>query len=281
MSPGAEGKIATREGGPLTLIRAFQDGKPPGFLAELRNATDALLGAATRPEQLTTPQARAANSGLQYQGSDLHLGRDNELIARLIDWRPAIAALHAMELDDFESHGSFILLSKPPGGPRLYWHHDWMSWNDPISLAPWPQKIFLSYYLHDTDSTNGCFQIIPGSHRRRLDLHDELERAQQHADETENIHFLAHDARSAEFREHPEQVDVPVKAGDLVIGEARALHAARANNSGSRRSLLLGWFERPRTSVPGYWRAAVPEEIAARRHDATYAATRNTGRYLR
>lgn len=251
------------------------------FLDELRRETDRLLDTTTSRQELLTPRARAANSGLQYQGSDLHLRReDGELIDRLINWQPAIDALLAMGLDDFESHGSFILLSKPPGGPRLYWHHDWMDWNDPISLAPWPQKIFLSYYLHDTLGNNGCFQIIPGSHRKRIDLHDELERAQQDSDEATNIHFLEHDERSVEFREHPNQVDVPVKAGDLVIGEARALHAARANSSDTRRSLLLGWFERPRDTVPGYWQHAVPKEILKRNNDVAFRTKRNPGRYL-
>ena len=97
------------------------------FLDELRRETDRLLDAATSRQELSTPRERAASSGLQYQGSDLHLRRDDsELIDRLVNWQPTIDALLAMGLDDFESHGSFILLSKPPGGPRLYWHHDWM-----------------------------------------------------------------------------------------------------------------------------------------------------------
>ena len=250
------------------------------FLVELRRETDKRLEAATDPQALSTPRERAESSGLQYQGSDLHLRRDdNKLIDRLINWQPAIGALLAMGLDDFESHGAFILLSKPPGGPRLYWHHDWMDWNDPISLAPWPQKILLAYYLHDTHRHNGCLQIIPGSHRKRIDLHDEIERAQD-SDEATNIHFLGHDEGSAEFREHPDQVDVPVSAGDLVIGEARTLHAARANDSDTRRSLLLGWFERPRDTVPGYWQHAVPEEILKRDKALVYATARNPGKYL-
>jgi ectoine hydroxylase-related dioxygenase (phytanoyl-CoA dioxygenase family) len=36
------------------------------------------------------------------------------------------------------------------------------------------------------------------------------------------------------FCEHPDAIDLPVKAGSLVIGEGRALHAARGNQ-GDRR----------------------------------------------
>jgi len=34
-----------------------------------------------------------------------------------------------MGLGDFASRGGFIVLSKPPGGPPLYWHQDWTQWN--------------------------------------------------------------------------------------------------------------------------------------------------------
>ncbi|MFP6642219.1 MAG: hypothetical protein VCF24_01460, partial [Candidatus Latescibacterota bacterium] len=51
------------------------------FLDELRRETDRLLDSATSRQELLTPRARAANSGLQFQGSDLHLRReDGELI---------------------------------------------------------------------------------------------------------------------------------------------------------------------------------------------------------
>jgi ectoine hydroxylase-related dioxygenase (phytanoyl-CoA dioxygenase family) len=37
-------------------------------------------------------------------------------------------------------------------------------------------------------------------------------------------------------------VDVEVKAGDLVLGDARLLHAAHANNSDRRRTLITMWW---------------------------------------
>ena len=50
-----------------------------------------------------------------------------------------------------------------------------MHWNDPLSLTPWPQTMFLSYYLQGLTVENGCLQVIPGSHLRRTPLHDDLE----------------------------------------------------------------------------------------------------------
>jgi len=143
---------------------------PEPFLEDLRQETDRLLDSVEHPARW------------KYQGSDLHIhGRDNALIDRLDKWQPAGDALTAMGLD-FKSRGGFIILSKPPGGPPLYWHQDWTGWNDPISAAPWPQYIFLSYYLVDTTAENGCFRVIPGTHIRRISLHDKL--LVPHADES-------------------------------------------------------------------------------------------------
>jgi hypothetical protein len=235
----------------------------PDFVEELRVETDRLLDAAThRPEW-------------KYQGSDIHVrGSDNPIIQKLVEWKPAWDALHAMGMGDFKSHGSYIILSKPPGGPPLYWHQDWMSWNDPISLAPWPQYIFLSYYLVDTTLENGCFRVLPGTHIKRVPLHDKLRVAHQ-----ETAYFA--DVNDPDmFGDHPGVVDVPAKAGSLVIGEGRVMHAARGNQSDRRRTLLLGWHERPRTSVPAHWTGPVPEEILSRPQDAKYPATRIPGKYL-
>ena len=233
------------------------------FLDELRAETDRLLDSVEHP------------ASWKYQGSDLHVRGDaNPIIQRLLDWKPALDALAAMGLGDFRAHGSFILLSKPPGGPALYWHQDWMEWNDPISLAPWPQYLFLSYYLIDTTPENGCFQVLPGTHTRRVPLHDRLTGAHEAG------------ARYAEpddpvlFSEQPGAVDVPVKAGSLVIGEGRALHAARANQSDQRRTLMLAWFSRPKT-VPDYWTDPVPQEILDRDSNAKHPPTRIPGQYLR
>jgi ectoine hydroxylase-related dioxygenase (phytanoyl-CoA dioxygenase family) len=81
------------------------------------------------------------------------------------------------------------------------------------------------------------------------------------------------------FCDHPDAVDVPAKAGSLVIGEGRVLHAARANRSTQRRTLLLGWHSRPLTA-PNYWTDEVPEVILHRGTDAEYEPTRSPGKYL-
>ncbi len=232
------------------------------FLETLRVESDRLLDSVDHPPKW------------QYQGSDLHvLGKDNDIMQNLLEWPATMEIMEAMGLNDFTASGTIIILSKPAGGPPLYWHQDWMNWNDPISLAPWPQTIFFSYYLVDTNFENGCFRAIPGTHRRRIPLHDQVEVAHQ------QTAYFADVNDPHMFGDQPDAVDLPVKAGDLVIGEARLLHTARGNGSDRRRTLLLGWYMRPPT-VPSYWTGEVPELILNRPADAQYEGTRIPGEYL-
>ena len=232
------------------------------FLETLRVESDHLLDSADHP-----PEWR-------YQGSDLHVNSgENAVMRDLLEWPATWQVMDAMGLTDFTPSGIVIILSKPAGGPPLYWHQDWMAWNDPISLSPWPQTIFFSYYLVDTDFENGCFRVIPGTHRKRIPLHHQVEVAHQ------KTAYFADVNDPVMFGDHPDAVDLPVRAGDLVIGDARVLHTARGNNSGERRTLLLGWHNRPPT-VPDYWADEVPPAIRARPADAQYETTRIPGEYL-
>ena len=232
------------------------------FLDELRRETNRLLDSVAHPPQW------------KYQGSNLSVrGTAEPVIDRLIHWEPTWKVLNAMQPGDFYSHGGYIILSKPPGAPPLYWHQDWIRWNDPISTAPWVQYIFLSYYLVDTSLENGCFRVIPGTHLKRIPLHDRLTPAHE-----QGAYYVSESDRHM-FYDHPDAIDVPANAGSLVIGEGRVLHAARANRSNQRRTLLLGWHDRPCT-VPKYWTDEVPEVILQRDPEAEYERTRLPGKYL-
>ena len=70
---------------------------------------------------------------------------------------------------------------------------------------------------------------------RSVDLHDQLPTAH-----TEASYKAPLD--SPGFRTHPQERDVQVNAGDLVIGDARVLHAAHGNGSDERRTCLTLWY---------------------------------------
>jgi len=137
---------------------------------------------------------------------------------------------------------SGFLISKPPFSPSLGWHQDGWYWNDEVAYQSNPAQIFAMYYLTDTTIANGCLRAIPGTHRKEHALHSQLGAA--HSDEVRSS--------TKEWQDAPEhasvegEVNITVKAGDLVIGDARVLHGARRNKTDSRRSLITLWY------IPNY-----------------------------
>ena len=204
-------------------------------------------------------------------------GDENDHFQKLLEWQPTRKSLNEIGFGDFAALGGMIILTKEPKGPPLFWHQDWYHWDDPISCAPWPQHIFLNYYLTETTQENGCLKIIPGTHRKRIKFHDillskdELLGAERYDLLEEDYPFM--------FDDHPDQIDVCVKAGSLILTDARLLHAARKNNTKKRRTLLLAWHHRPNT-VPDYWDGEIPEPIASRDPKAEYPQQNIPGKFL-
>lgn len=246
---------------------------PAGALDRLRRWSDDWIAGTQHPPQW------------KYQGSDIKLSgirtaspaalkqpRD-EVVDFLIEHPAEI--LRALRIDDHRSVGTFQIISKPPFAPALYWHQDWMRWDDPISLSPWPQTVFLNWYLTDTCVANGCLRAIPGSHLKRLDLHEHL--VAPH----EGGGYDVEETNEWMFFDHPDAIDVPVKAGQLMIGDARLLHGTHPNTTSERRTVLLGWYYRRANTVPDHWDGSVPPEIASRDPDTPLQRNRVPGEFLR
>ena len=167
------------------------------------------------------------------EGSLVHVG-DYPGFADLIAYRPALDALAGLALDDVRFSSGYVI-SKPPGGPPLFWHQDWWGWDEPASRGDDVFQIFLFYYLTDTTPENGCLRVIPGSHRRRHRLHGSL-------DAHSAALARADDPAADAFRSWDDEVAVPVRAGDLVVGDARLLHGAFANRTVQERTLITLWY---------------------------------------
>lgn len=241
---------------------------PEDFLDALRAETERLIAAHEE-----APEHR-------FQGQHIKVAAvDNALIKKLLTWEPAYAALAAMGFGDFrpdrDRPAEVIILTKEPGGPPLYWHQDWMWWNDPLSLSPWPEFMSLSYYLSDTAVSNGCLKVIPGSHLRRFPIHDQLVPAHE-----QGARFVDDDDPIM-FSDAPEQAYVEVKAGDLALMDARILHAAGKNFTEQRRTLMLSWHRRPTGTIPDYWQGEIPPAILERDPNAEYEGSRIPGAYLK
>jgi hypothetical protein len=160
---------------------------------------------------------------------------DDPFFSELIGWQPALDALSSLGYDRPTFSTGFVI-SKPAESPPLFWHQDWWGWNHLHSYTPEPQQIFLMYYLIDTTPVNGCLRLIPGSHLKRHAMHDEFPEA--HTDDIRRAKDLSDPA----FLDHPDELNVCVSAGDLVMGDSRLLHSARANTTGQRRTVITLWY---------------------------------------
>jgi len=191
-------------------------------------------------------ESQEAREAVRSNGSLIHLG-DNPEYADIVG-SPAIEQLlRDCGASDPRWTGGF-LISKPGGGPPLFWHQDWWGWDDPSSYFARAQQLFVMIYLTDTRPENGCLRVIPGSHLSDHPLHH-LEAA--HSEQMQGYS----DASNPAYADHPDQVAVPVKAGDILIGDARLIHGAFANSTAEERPLLTLWFMPHWSSMPAPMRA--------------------------
>ena len=145
---------------------------------------------------------------------------------------------------------SGYVISKPPGGPALFWHQDWWGWQHPISREGRIAQVALFLYMTDTTRRNGCLRLIPGSHRRRHPLHDLVDAHDPTLAEVRN-------PDDAAFASHPDEVDVPVTAGDVVVVDARLIHGAHPNRSGRERTNITLWWHPDYEGLPAAIKARI------------------------
>lgn len=127
------------------------------------------------------------------------------------------------------------LISKPPGGAPLFWHQDWWGWDEEISYDTEPPQVFIMIYLVDTTINNGCLRVVPNSHMTPHALHQSIAAHSEALARVEN-------PDDALFQSHPDEQAIQVKAGDVLLGDARLIHGAFANQSGKERPLLTLWY---------------------------------------
>jgi len=156
--------------------------------------------------------------------------------ADLIAYQPAIDVLKSLGFDEVHFTDGY-LITKPPRSPRLFWHYDWSGWPDPVSYDQTPPQVFFMYYLTETTRQNGCLRVVPRSHYVPSPFHEKLGLPHNAAVYDENNQDTFY------YQDHPEEIDVPVKAGDLLIGDPRLLHAAHANQSDQHRTLFTLWYQ--------------------------------------
>ena len=177
---------------------------------------------------------------------------DDPFFSELIAWAPAMEVLRSMGFEGPTFSTGFVI-SKPPHSPPLFWHQDWWGWEHSHSYTKKPQQLFIMYYLIDTTPDNGCLRLIPGSHLKRHPMHDLPE---AHTAEVNMADDLTHPV----YQDQPDEIDVCVGAGDLVVGDSRLLHSARANRSDTRRTVITLWYHPLFYQLPESMRAVLTKK---------------------
>ncbi len=211
------------------------------MLAQVRAASNRLLSA--QPAEHFAEQKSTGSMISVYE---------DPFFAELVAYPPALNALAALGFLKPRWSSGFVI-SKSPESPPLFWHQDWACWNDPISYTNRPYQLFLMYYLVDTNKHNGCLRVIKGSHRKRHPMHDAVPVA--HTDELRSVSDPDHPA----YQPVAGEVVVPVKAGDVVIGDARLLHGSYGNQSDRSRTVITLWYHPEFDSAPEYIQADVSQ----------------------
>ena len=103
------------------------------------------------------------------------------------------------------------------------WHRDIWAFHPTHNEYVPPLAANAITYLQDMSDEYGPLRVIPGSHRRPVKI--------------------AEDARD---KPHPEEILVPVKAGDAVFTHSALLHSGTPNTSGNPR-----YFSVSTTASPG------------------------------
>ena len=147
---------------------------------------------------------------------------------------------------------SGYIISKPKNSPALFWHQDWWGWDHPLSFTDQIAQVFVMIYLQDTNNKNGCLRVIPGSHRSFHSLH--LNQSAHTASVSR-----VEDPDDQIYNSIPEEVAVPVKYGDVIVGDARLIHGAFPNKSEDERTLITLWFHPNYNMLPGTMQARICE----------------------
>lgn len=137
--------------------------------------------------------------------------------AGLIDHPPTLDFVKALLGDDLIFMHCFYILSHP-GAPALELHTDFQPFGSTYSgwLESCPVRVRVLYYLDDTRDDRSALRIIPRSH----------------------ICFHADAQPYRRYPKHPDEILVPVKAGDAFVFAVRMFHGTGPNTTAEKRGMM-------------------------------------------
>lgn len=137
--------------------------------------------------------------------------------ASLIGNPPVLEFVKALMGDELVFMHSFYILSHP-GSPPLEVHTDYQPYGSTYSqwLESCPLRLRVLYYLDDTRDDRAALRIVPRSH----------------------ICWHADAQPYRRYKDHPEEVVLPLKAGDAFVFATRLFHGVGPNTTGETRGMV-------------------------------------------
>jgi phytanoyl-CoA hydroxylase len=191
------------------------------------------------PRLLTPAEVQSAIEHLDRSRRSLRLPDDAPMVAvpptdlALSGPVPAVAALL---LDGPVETFGMSYLCKPAGsGLPALWHQDGFPWRERLGDAA---ALTIWVALDDTDSTNGCLRMIPGSHKLPAQPLRQVE-SPLNMFGVELDPDLVEDARG---------IDLPLSAGDASAHHPGLVHSSKPNRSTRPRRALAIRYRRVTTT---------------------------------
>lgn len=151
-----------------------------------------------------------------------------ESFRRIFTSRKVLGVVHdLLDSPELYYHSSKMMCKPPRVGRRKPWHQDYAYWSDMQ-----PRQLTLWVAIDAATRENGCIQVIPGSHKRGLLKHEQIEDWQ-----------IREDGIEQETIVHAEMAP-----GDALFFDVLTLHASDPNRSdASRLSAIIDYDANPTT----------------------------------
>tara|TARA_Y100000588_G_C14178352_1_gene892449 strand:- start:424 stop:1194 length:771 start_codon:yes stop_codon:yes gene_type:complete len=185
---------------------------------------------------------RAADNGFVYIDGHAqrvwNLVNKGEIFEQAIQ-RPEILGFMRHLLGDTVTLSSFTVNIISPGADATDYHLDRPLSDVPVPRASWPFSANSMWFLDDFTATNGATWVVPGSHKRLVDVPDA-------------------------GVEYDDAVQALGPRGSVMIMNGSIWHRSGANTSAGDRVALLGFFCRAFLKPQQDHLRLVGEEVVAR-----------------
>lgn len=143
-----------------------------------------------------------------------------ELIGNIFERRADSIAKQLIGNDIALDYDQFLAKRPRKGGAKFAWHQDLGYWP---TGTPDTITTTCSLALDDADQSNGCLQVVPGSH---LEEGLRPHRPMSASGDRDESHVL-----TAELKEDDEVVFLPVKRGSISVHNEKIVHGSAGNES--------------------------------------------------